>query len=80
MPLYEYDCPDCQASFELLVRMGEAPRCPSCDSPRMAKKLSVPAAHTKGAALPVCEAPRPAPSTGGFCGRGMCGLPGCGPN
>lgn len=77
MPLYEYACPSCHTDTELLVRLGEKPACPSCGSLDLAKKLSVPAAHTKGASLPVCEAP--APSNGGFCGRGMCGMSGCGP-
>ena len=69
MPLYEYNCHDCSAEFELLVRSDEKPRCPECDSPKLEKLLSVPAAHTAGSRdLPTC---RPAP-------RGDCGLPQCG--
>ena len=69
MPLYEYTCHDCHSQFELLIRGSEAPQCPQCDSQRLEKLLSVPAAHSAGGnELPVC---RPMP-TGG------CGLPQCG--
>lgn len=73
MPLYEYNCHDCTAEFELLVRSDEKPRCPECDSPKLEKLLSVPAAHTAGSRdLPVC---RPTPSAG--CGLPQCGSGGC---
>jgi putative FmdB family regulatory protein len=74
MPIYEYQCADCDAAFELLVRGGEEPICPDCGSVTLEKMWSVPAAHTAGrSVLPVCEGPRPAP-----CGMGGCGLPECG--
>jgi len=74
MPLYEYNCDACKADFEALVRSGEEPACPACGSGRLAKQLSVPAAHFAGAReLPVCEAPSRGP-----CGMGGCGLPECG--
>jgi putative FmdB family regulatory protein len=73
MPLYEYNCRACSAEFELLVRGDEKPRCPECDSPKLEKLLSVPAAHTAGSReLPMC---RPAPSGG--CGLPQCGSGGC---
>ncbi|HVA48618.1 MAG TPA: zinc ribbon domain-containing protein [Pirellulales bacterium] len=69
MPLYEYQCDACGDEFELLVRSGDKPECPSCRSPRLAKRLSVPAAPvTSGTNLPMADAP--------FMG---CGKPGCGP-
>lgn len=73
MPLYEYACHDCRREFELLVRGSDEPRCPACDSPRLDKLLSVPAAHSQsGGELPMCL-PRPA----GGCGLTQCGQGGC---
>jgi putative FmdB family regulatory protein len=75
MPLYEYQCSHCRAEFELLVRGQEELACPHCQSPKLTKLLSVPAAHSTSAAeLPVC---RPSPAGGcGLpqCGMGMCGM------
>lgn len=74
MPLYEYNCHDCSSEFELLVRGDEKPRCPECDSLKLEKLLSVPAAHMAGSRdLPTC---RPVPSGG--CGLPQCGTGGCG--
>ena len=74
MPLYEYTCRDCSSEFELLVRGSEQPRCPECESSKLEKLLSVPAAHTAGSRdLPTCH---PAPSGG--CGLPQCGMGGCG--
>lgn len=74
MPLYEYTCNHCDSDFELLVRGSEQPRCPECDSPKLEKRLSVPAAHTHGSSreLPVCQ-----PMPGGGCGLPQCGMGGC---
>lgn len=69
MPLYEYACPHCQTQFELLLRGGEQPACPTCGTSRVEKQLSVPAAHTAGAALPMSAPP---PMAGG-CGKPQCG-------
>jgi putative FmdB family regulatory protein len=73
MPIYEYECGKCAASFELLVRGDELPICPECGGKKLEKLLSVPAAHMAGGDLPVCEAPRRGP-----CGMGGCGMPECG--
>lgn len=73
MPLYEYACQSCGGKFELLIRnASETPRCPECDSSRLEKLLSVPAAHTRASSLPVCE-----PGTHGGCGLPQCGQGGC---
>ena len=73
MPLYEYACRDCDRQFELLIRGSETPHCPSCDSRRLDKLLSVPSApsHAKSE-LPMCQ-----PSMPGGCGLPQCGLGGC---
>jgi putative FmdB family regulatory protein len=74
MPLYEYHCRSCSSDFELLVRASEEPHCPECDSKKLEKLLSVPAAHTAGSRdLPVCH-----PTPSGGCGLPQCGMGGCG--
>jgi len=40
MPIYEYRCRDCDATFEQLVRGGEQPECPDCHGQSLAKLLS----------------------------------------
>ncbi len=43
MPIYEYQCPDCAAVFELLRPMScrdEAATCPRCGGQRGARQLS----------------------------------------
>ena len=59
MPIYEYVCRQCNHQFELLVRDGDKPACPSCGRRRLSKLLSVPAAHTAGSNQPSCPAPPP---------------------
>lgn len=72
MPLYEYRCQQCGQLQEHLVRAGETPECSACGSPRLAKLLSVPIAHTAGSTKT-----SPAPSDWGGCGRPGCGAGGC---
>lgn len=77
MPLYEYACGQCRREFELLVRGGETPRCPSCGSQSLRQQLSVVAAHTGGRnEVPFCSTPSRA-SQGG-CGLPQCGMGRCG--
>jgi putative FmdB family regulatory protein len=72
MPLYEYNCLDCNDTFELLIRTGDQPHCPDCEGTRLEKLLSAPAAHIGGHELPICQ-PLPA----GGCGLPQCGQGGC---
>ncbi|MGE0040698.1 MAG: zinc ribbon domain-containing protein [Vicinamibacterales bacterium] len=68
MPLYEYECTDCHARFELLVRASTTPECPACKSTTLEKQLSVFAVGADGGH-------RLAPSMpAGACGS--CGHPG----
>lgn len=75
MPIYEYECKECHGSFELLMRSDTRVACPTCDSERVVKKLSLFAAHTAhpAGAAPECH-------TGGCgcdlgkCGSGFCGV------
>lgn len=48
MPLYEYRCTACSNRFELLVRGGEAPKCPSCGATALEKQFSVFAVNANG--------------------------------
>lgn len=40
MPLFEYRCRQCHGDFELLVRTGDVPACPTCQSTDLEKALS----------------------------------------
>ncbi|MBI4827720.1 MAG: zinc ribbon domain-containing protein [Nitrospinae bacterium] len=79
MPIYEFTCSGCGASFEALrLRSGDdaPPRCPSCGGGKVSKSLSSFAVSAGAAAgAPRCE------TLGGCatpnlpgCGRGACGL------
>jgi putative FmdB family regulatory protein len=68
MPLFEYACQACDHQFEALVRNGQAPTCPSCESPRLQKRQSVFAARSAGGPSSASEAPM-----SGGCGH--CGDP-----
>ena len=72
MPIYEYTCRSCGHEFEDLVRGDEKPSCPSCGKARLAKRFSVPAAHTVGSSQPACPA-----RDAGACGVSDCGQAGC---
>ncbi|MFO0913600.1 MAG: zinc ribbon domain-containing protein [Pirellulales bacterium] len=66
MPLYEYVCQKCQHEFEYLVRSADdQPVCPRCESQRLQRLLSVPAAHSGSS--PSMTGPDP-----GTCGRPQC--------
>ena len=74
MPIYEYQCGDCQREFELLIRSETDLECPHCQGIHLSKQLSLPAAPaTSGKSLPVCN---PVPRGGG-CGLPQCGSGGC---
>jgi putative FmdB family regulatory protein len=75
MPIFEYTCAHCHESFELLVRSDTRIACPSCDSEKVVKKLSLFAAHVAqpAGAVPHCHTG----SCGcnlGKCGSGLCGV------
>lgn len=40
MPILEYDCERCNNRFETLVRPGEEPRCPACNSTALKRRMS----------------------------------------
>jgi putative FmdB family regulatory protein len=69
MPIYEYGCLACGAEFEKLVQSPRAVTCPSCESERVSRRLSLVAVKTGGSPA---DGPSAAPRGGGCCGGG-CG-------
>ena len=50
MPIYEYQCNDCDHQFETLQKMSDAPLtdCPACEKPALRKKISAPGFRLSG--------------------------------
>jgi len=50
MPIYEYQCQDCDQRVEVLQKIADAPRvdCPSCAKPSLKKVVSAVAFRLKG--------------------------------
>ncbi|HEY7041613.1 MAG TPA: zinc ribbon domain-containing protein [Methylomirabilota bacterium] len=69
MPIYEYGCLACGAEFEKLVQAPTKVACPSCQSERVSRHLSV--VGVKIGARPSEGAS--APMGGGGCCGGGCG-------
>lgn len=67
MPIYEYECADCGAKFELLIRGKEKPECPHCKGHRLDKLISASATHAKSSDSCGCAAKQ----------AGMCHETGC---
>ncbi len=67
MPLYEFDCKECDATFDKLVRSVNSVQevtCPTCGSRKVEKKISVFAAKMSGSDS-FCNVNASACSTGG---------------
>ncbi|MGE3276857.1 MAG: zinc ribbon domain-containing protein [Vicinamibacterales bacterium] len=48
MPIFEYTCRSCRHQFETLVRTGQTPSCPKCQSADLERMLSLPAIRSEG--------------------------------
>jgi len=74
MPLFEYRCQDCKASYESLIRGDEKPVCPHCASRNAEKTLSVFAvSHGGSSQAAACgDGACSLPSQGGGCAGGAC--------
>jgi putative FmdB family regulatory protein len=70
MPIYDYGCLDCGATFDELVRSDTTVRCPSCDGAAVERKLSLPARPAM-AGKPMDLSRLGPPPDGGCCG-GAC--------
>ena len=69
MPIYEYHCLACGEEFEKLVLGRAAVACPDCESPEVARKMSVFGLRTASRFV----------GSGGGCGSGCgCGAGGGG--
>jgi len=49
MPLYEYRCVACDGEFELLIRSGATPACPTCGATDLERLLSMFAVSSESA-------------------------------
>lgn len=73
MPIFEYECAECGARFELLVRGGTRVACRQCDSTRVERLMSAAARPVRaGVAGGAPDVSRLGPPPGGCCG-GVCG-------
>lgn len=76
MPIYEYQCSDCEEEFEIMCSMSErdeSPECPKCggtSTERQMSSFAVGSASTMDAS----KYPGP-PQTTGSCPTGTCSLP-----
>ena len=71
MPIFEYICNECRHGFEMLVRNGTTPECPSCHGTRLEKQLSVFAASVKSSGGAAGDMPGDMP----LAACGTCGDP-----
>lgn len=72
MPIFEFECEQCDSRFELLVRNGEKTACPECGSRKLEKLLSATAVHAQGSrGLPIASScpPGDAPPCSPHCCR-----------
>jgi putative FmdB family regulatory protein len=69
MPIYEYGCLACGVEFEKLVQAPAAVACPSCQSDRVSRRLSVVGVKIGARA----SGESAAPMGGGGCCGGGCG-------
>jgi putative FmdB family regulatory protein len=69
MPLFEFQCLECEKTFEEVVFGDAKPRCPSCESRRLRKLLSAFAVRSgNGKGSSSAEASSEASSGCGSCG------------
>ncbi len=60
MPIYEYQCDECNTTFERLIlraQSGTSPDCPQCNSANTFERLSTFSTQTGGAVTSVPSTP-----------------------
>lgn len=72
MPLVDVECQECGRVSEVLTRHEERLVCPECGSPKVDRRIGVPAIG-RGQSLPVSRSSCP-PSDMPPCGPGCCRL------
>jgi putative FmdB family regulatory protein len=73
MPIFEYQCKECDHQFEALVFGKDKAECPKCHSKKLAPQLSVFAVSAKGSTS-VTSPPGPCGSCGDPRGPGACSM------
>ena len=73
MPIFEYQCKECDHQFEALVFGKDKAECPKCHSKKLAPQLSVFAVSAKSSTS-VASAPGPCGSCGDPRGPGACSM------
>lgn len=50
MPIYDYQCAECQHTLEAIQKLADAPLvdCPACGKPALRKQVSAPSFRLKG--------------------------------
>jgi len=74
MPIFEYQCKECDHEFEALVYGSQKAECPKCHSKKLTPQLSVFAVSAKGSANAAPAAAGPCGSCGDPRGPGACSL------
>ena len=69
MPIYEYRCGGCGEQFEKFIHGQTAVACPSCESPRVTRLLSLVGVKSSGSVMSSV----PTGGGGGGCCGGGCG-------
>lgn len=73
MPIYEYQCGDCNKEFEYLVfKSSEVPDCPACQSQKVTKLMSASTFFSKSASG-MTESSSAAASSCSGCAATSCG-------
>ncbi len=73
MPLYEFKCKKCNATFEELVNSNTKVACPECNSKKVEKKFSTFSTSDTENGTPPCFDAKACCDLG-KCGSGRCGL------
>ncbi|HVS69747.1 MAG TPA: zinc ribbon domain-containing protein [Phycisphaerae bacterium] len=79
MPIYEFHCDQCDATFEQMMTMSQRDakvKCPACGSKKTGRKLSVVAVGASGASAGASAAGGHVHSSMCGCGKphGSCGM------